>query len=251
MTEKKNPPAQKKSLLGSFMKSTVRQGRRASKAATQRYLPIAEIRSDTVLLKNGGLRAVLLVEPLNFNLKSETEQQGIISGYESFLNTLTFPIQIVIRSTQVNIDPYIEQIHARAKEQKNPLLKDQTQAYAEFIEKIVDVAEIMQKRFYLIIPLDDAPVKQSKFAALTMLLSWMGLDDNSAKAAQRYRYFTERSQRLKDRVQLIQSGLHNVGLPSRRMETKELIELYYQIYNPRVSQEQKLKGEINTAPLVL
>src|SRR5438270_10861132 len=88
-------------------KSTVRNRKKGALTSTQRFLPIAEIRGDTVLLKNGGYRAVLEVEALNFNLKSETEQQGIISGYEAFVNTISFPLQIVIRSAKMNIDPYL------------------------------------------------------------------------------------------------------------------------------------------------
>src|SRR3982750_1336891 len=89
-------------LMATTPKTTVRQRKQGNKGATQRYLPIAEIRNDTVLLKNGGLRAVIEVEALNFNLKSETEQQGIVAGYESFVNTLNFPLQIVIRSSKMN-----------------------------------------------------------------------------------------------------------------------------------------------------
>ena len=92
---------------GSTPGSTVRSRRKTSLTSTQRFLPIAEIRNDTVLLKNGGLRAILEVEALNFNLKSETEQQGIIAGYGNFVNTIGFPVQIFIRSSKTNIDDYL------------------------------------------------------------------------------------------------------------------------------------------------
>ncbi|OGJ62979.1 hypothetical protein A3C37_02205 [Candidatus Peribacteria bacterium RIFCSPHIGHO2_02_FULL_53_20] len=235
------------------VKSTVRRGKKDVHASTQRFLPIAELRNDTVLLKNGGLRAVLLIEPLNFNLKSETEQQGIIAGYEGFVNTLTFPIQVVIRSTKVNIDPYMEQTRAQAEKQGNPLLKAQTEAYATFIEKIVDVADIMQKRFFVIVPLDDVSGQAAKRPGLiNQFLSWISVDDGGGKAGARYRNFPEKSVQLKDRVQQVQAGLHNVGLNSRRLPTQELIELYYQIYNPVTSQEQKIKGvEMKVAGMVL
>ncbi|TSC58324.1 MAG: hypothetical protein Greene041662_769 [Candidatus Peregrinibacteria bacterium Greene0416_62] len=235
------------------IKSTVRNGKKDAHASTQRFMPIAEIRNDTVLLKNGGLRAVLQIEPLNFNLKSELEQQGIIAGYEAFVNTLTFPIQIVLRSTNVNIDPYMEQTRAQAEKQKNPLLKAQTEAYAAFIEKIVDVADIMQKRFFVIIPLDDVPGQAAKRPGLlNQFLSWISVDDTGSKAGTRYRHFPEKSIQLKDRVQQVQAGLHNLGLNSRRLPTQDLIELYYQVYNPKASQEQKLKGmEVKEANIVL
>ncbi|PIR48651.1 hypothetical protein COU80_03010 [Candidatus Peregrinibacteria bacterium CG10_big_fil_rev_8_21_14_0_10_55_24] len=231
------------------LQDTVRQRKRPKKVSVQRYIPISEIRNDTVILKNGGLRSVLLVDPLNFNLKSETEQEGIIAGYENFVNTLTFPVQIVITSTKVNIEPYILQIRQRAAalEQK-PLLRDQALMYAAFIEKLVDVADIMQKRFYVVVPQDDNPPKQS---TLSQFLSWMKIDDSAFKVAQRNRAFQQRSILLRDRVNLVESGLHNVGLISRRLKTNELIELYYSLYNPRTSQEQKLKGALNTEELTL
>ncbi|MDD5026371.1 MAG: hypothetical protein PHH13_03265 [Candidatus Peribacteraceae bacterium] len=238
-TEPKGP----QSLLDKLMKSTVRQRKRNSAAGTQRYIPIAEIRNDTVLLKNAGLRAVLLVDPLNFNLKSETEQEGIIAGYQNFLNTLSFPIQIIIRSTKVNIDPYIGQIKSKAEKHTNPLLKEQAYAYAAFIEKLVDVADIMQKRFYLVVPQDDKPANQN---TLSQFFSWMNADDTALKVTERNKQFLERSILLRDRVNLVQSGLHNVGIVSRRLSTHELIELYYELYNPKTSQEQKLPATLNT-----
>ena len=132
---------------GAAMPDTVRKKKKAFSLSTQRYLPIAEIREDTVLLKNGGLRSFLKVNSINFNLKSEIEQQGIIAGYQSFVNTLIFPIQILIRSTKLNIDPYIQSMKNRAGNQSSPLLKEQTLDYADFMEKLVDIADIMQKNY--------------------------------------------------------------------------------------------------------
>lgn len=222
----------------------VRRRKKSKKVATQRFVPISEIRNDTVLLKKGGLRAVLEVETLNFSLKSETEQLGIISGYEAFINTLTFPLQIVVRSTKVNIDPYIEQIHQKSIVQENELLREQTESYATFVEKIVEVADIMQKRFLVVVPLDDVEEKKSP---LTQFFSWIGIDDSTAKITGRRKYFKEKSTKLKDRVNLVDAGLRNIGLASRRLNTMELIELYYEIYNPKTSQEQKLPKDLNTS----
>jgi len=235
---------------GKKPKDTVRNRKGLSKAQTQRFLPIAEIRNDTVVLKNGGLRAVLTVEALNFNLKSETEQKGIIAGYQSFVNTLNFPLQISIRSTKINIDPYIEQLRARAKEQPNELLREQTVEYATFIERIVEAADIMQKRFFVIIPLDDHPKGKS---LISTFLEWIGIDDSSAKALARHQMFEKRITPLRDRINLVEAGLNNIGLVTRRLSTRELLELYYQVYNPSTSQEQKLNqiSDLNAAELVL
>ncbi len=227
-------------------KSTVRQRKHTMLTSTQRYLPIAEIRNDTVMLKNGGLRAVLEIEALNFNLKSETEQQGIISGYESFLNTITFPVQVVIRSAKMNIDPYLLQLREIADKQQNELLKKQTLAYADFIDRLVDVADIMQKKFYVVVPLD---ASERKKTLIEQFFSWINVDDQTARAAERNRQFAQLSHVLRDRVMLVQSGLENIGLACKRMATHELIELYYRIYNPKTSQEQKLPKDDNVLKL--
>jgi len=237
----------KKGLLDMFSK-TMRSRKRNVKATTQRYLPISEIRNDTVILKNNGLRAVLELEPINFNLKSEDEQQGIIVRYQNFLNTLSFPIQIVVTSKKVNIDPYIDKVRARSKTQKNELLKKQSLEYAAFIEKLVDVADIMQKKFYIVVPQDDQPPKKNTFTSFS---GWMKTDDSATKISGRNQRFHQRCILLRDRVNLIQSSLHNVGIASKRMTTQELIELYYQMYNPSSSQEQKLPGDLNTEKLVI
>lgn len=250
MSPDKKTKTGKKKVSTKKMPDTVRNRKRGKLANTQRYIPFAEIRNDTVVLKNGGLRAVLRIEPINFNLKSETEQQGIIAGYESFINTINFPVQIIIRSSRVNIDPYLEKIHLQAKDTSNELMKEQTLAYATFIQKIVSVADIMQKEFYIAIPLDDVPQKTGVFQ---QFFSWIHIDDTLGKALQRNKRFSSQITRLKERVDLIETGLNNIGLSTRQLSTMELIRLYYRVYNPGLSQTQKLpnKEEMNTEQNVL
>lgn len=225
---------------GAALPDTVRKKKKGFAVSTQRYLPIAEIREDTVLLKNGGIRAVLKVNSINFNLKSEVEQQGIISGYQSFVNTLIFPVQILIRSTKLNIDPYIQSMKGRAEQQPSALLKEQTLDYADFMEKLVDIADIMQKNYYIIVPVD-APTKVKR-GLFQRFFEWMNVDDNRSKALQRSHEFKAYSKILRDRVTLVQSGMENVGLTLRRLKTDELVQLFYSIYNPTTSQKQKFKA---------
>src|SRR3989338_4007256 len=101
--------------------------------ATQTYLPIAEIKDGTVLLKDGTLRSVLLVSSLNFALKSEDEQNAIISAYVGFLNSIDFPIQIVVQSRRLQIKPYLERLIKMELEQTNELLRIQTADYRSFV----------------------------------------------------------------------------------------------------------------------
>lgn len=227
----------KKKTQSTGLHKSVRTRKRNTKANTQRYLPFAEIKNDIVILKNGGMRAVLQIEPLNFNLKSETEQIGIISGYESFINTLVFPVQILVRSTKVDIDPYLSLINENATKQTNPLLKNQTEAYGKFIKKVVDVADIMQKKFYIVVPLE---ILEKKRTPINRFLDWMNTDDSGAKAATRSRSYQSQYNRLKERVDLVRAGLEAIGLGVKQLQTAELISLYYEVYNRGQRQSQKI-----------
>lgn len=203
-----------------------------------------------MILKNGGIRAVLQVEPINFNLKSETEQTGIISGYESFLNTITFPIQILVRSTKVDIDQYLGLVAQNASKQTNELLRNQTESYGRFVKKIVDIADIMAKKFYIVVPLDDVIKNKSPINRFT---EWMNTDDSIGKRSIRDAKFTAMDNRLRERVDLIDSGLTAIGLNTKRLSTMELISLYYEIYNRNQRQTQKVPPNtyLNTAAGIL
>ena len=227
---------------------TVRSRKKDMAASVQKYLHISQIKNDTVILKNGGLRAVIEVQAINFNLKSETEQKAIIAGYESFVNTLTFPVQIIVRSTKMNIDPYLETLKSVAEKHQNPLLKEQTEHYSKFVKRIVDIADIMQKRFFIVVPLD-ASVKQSN--TLGQFFSWMNNDDSLSKIQATLKGFSEKSNQLRERILLVESGLSNVGLTTHRLNTHQLIELYYHVYNPSTAQQQKLNQELNTEAGIL
>lgn len=212
------------------------------KADVQQFLPLAEIRNDTVFLKNGGLRAVLEVEAINFNLKSETEQQAIIAGYGAFANTITFPLQVSIRSYKTNIDPYLDYLESVGQNQENPLLRAQTLSYASFLRQILETADIMQKRFYVIIPFDE---EQRKKTMMEKMFSFMGNStDTVGKASYRHGEFNKHNAKLKERIELVRTGLENIGLRTHQLSTRKLVELYYQIYNPMTSITQKLPEDL-------
>ena len=118
--------------------------------STQQYLDIVEIREDVVMLKDGTLRAVLAVASTNFALKSEDEQNALISGYAQFLNSLDHPLQIMIQSRRLNIDEYFNRLKIAEKEQTNELLRMQITDYLSFTRELVELGEIMSKRFYVV-----------------------------------------------------------------------------------------------------
>lgn len=203
--------------------------------STKKYLDIAEIREDTVIMKDGTLRAVLLVSSINFALKSEEEQNAIISGYVQFLNTLDFPLQIVIQSRRLKIEKYLEKLKEQEKNQKNELLKMQIADYRQFVGELIEMGDIMSKKFYVVIPYNPVTSKgKSFFSRLGEVLkpvSILGLERKK---------FLKRKRDLMLRVETVSSGLQSMGIQSAHLDTQGLIELYYNVYNPETSQIEKL-----------
>lgn len=205
------------------------------KATTQKYLDIAEIRNDTVVLMDGSLRSVVLVSSINFALKSEEEQNAIISGYVSFLNSFDFPLQIVIQSRKLNIEGYLKQLEEQQKQQLNELLRLQIADYRNYIMELVELGDIMGKRFYVVVPYSPISDKQTSFwNRLYRVFSPSSLINLKEKTFQEY------NRTLSQRVNHTMIGLNSMGVQSVKLDTQSLIELYYNVYNPIVSQSQKL-----------
>ena len=216
--------------LPNSKKSVVKKANNNKAAATQNHLRIAEVREDTAILKSGGLRAVIETTAINFNLKSEPEQESIIAGYQSFLNTLNFPIQIVIQSKKLDLDNYIHKLRGIKEKQENPLLKKQTTDYIDFIERLLDYVDIMDKKFYVVIPYDKLSVKPEGF--FTKVLQRLKLKETKSDYVMRLNQFEKLSKGLNSRVESVIAGLKGCGLETKRLDTKELIKVYYHSYNP-------------------
>ncbi len=202
---------------------------------TQQYLDISEIKEDTVILRDGTLRGVILVSSINFALKSEEEQNAIISAYVSFLNNIEFPLQIVIQSRELNIDSYIESLKIKEKEQTNELLKIQTGEYIQYIQELVSMSKIMNKRFYVVVPYDPLSDKQKSFTT-----RFLDVFKPATIIRMKDEKFKKRKASLTRRIDNIITGLASIGLNSALLDTQSLIELYYNSYNPATSQNQKL-----------
>ncbi|MBI2551971.1 hypothetical protein HYW17_01565 [Candidatus Uhrbacteria bacterium] len=202
----------------------------------QHYLDIAEIKEDTVILKDGTLRAVLAVSSLNFALKSENEQNALISAYAQFLNALDYPLQIVIQSRKLNIDDYLARLKQAEKNQSNELLRIQITDYLSFIKELVELGEIMTKRFFLVIPYSPVSDKRKGFwTRLGEVLRPLTALSLSSERFERQRV------ELTRRAGHAQSGLSGIGLAARMLDTPALIELYYRVYNPDLAEIQTLQ----------
>ncbi|HRY36874.1 MAG TPA: TraC family protein [Candidatus Magasanikbacteria bacterium] len=202
---------------------------------SQAHVPISEVKNDTVVMKDGTLRAVLMVSSVNFGLLNEEEQQAIISSYVSFLNSLDHPLQICIQSRQLNIRPYMETLQARREQIENELLKAQISDYISFINETVTLRNITSKQFYVVVPYDPMTNKKKSF--------WSRLGDalNPINLIRlKEETFKKRKGELDARVRLIEAGLSGMNLDVIRLDTQALIELYYSTYNPDIAQNQPL-----------
>jgi hypothetical protein len=203
--------------------------------STQQYLDIAEIKDDVVVMRDGTLRAVLLVSSINFALKSEDEQEAIVSSYVGFLNNINFPVQIVIQSRRLNIEAYLEELKQKEKEQLNELLKIQTHEYIEYIKELVSLGDIMSKSFYLVVPYNPLSDKHKGFfSSVNEVFKPAALVRMKGKRFDHYKVEVMR------RIESIASGLASAGLKTVQLDTQGLIELYYNTYNPITAENEKL-----------
>ncbi len=203
--------------------------------STQKYLDIAEIKEDTVIMRDGTLRAVILVSSINFALKSEDEQNAIISAYVNFLNNFDFPLQIVIQSRELNIDHYIEALRQKEKEQTNELLKIQTAEYIQYITEFISMSRIMNKRFYVVVTYNPLSDKQKRFIS-----RFIDVLRPATLIKMKGEKFLLRRSELTRRVEDIINGLSSTGLNAVQLDTQSLIELFYNTYNPGTSANQKM-----------
>ena len=203
--------------------------------STQRYLDIAEIREDTVVMRDSTMRAVILVSSINFALKSEDEQNAIISGYVSFLNNIDFPLQIVIQSRELNIENYLESLRQKEKEQTNELLKMQINEYVQYIQELISMSKVMNKRFFIVVSYNPVSDKQKSFFSRVF-----DVFKPATLIKMKEEKFLERRVELTRRIDNITGGLGSIGLNAVTLDTQSLIELYYNSYNLDTASSQKL-----------
>ena len=203
---------------------------------SQRYLDIAEMKEDVIIMKDGTLRAVLLVSSINFALKSVDEQNAIVQAYMQFLNSIDFPIQVVIQSRRMNIDEYLRKLAEAQKTQQNDLLRRQIADYREYVRQLVDLGDIMQKKFFITVPLDPSTNKQKGFfERLTEIIT------PSIAIRLSETLFKKNKDSLMLRVNTVVSGLQSMSLNAAMLDTQSLIELFYTVYNPELFESQRMQ----------
>ncbi len=196
---------------------------------TQNFVPIQEIRDGIIILKNGGLRSIILASSLNFALKSQDEQASILMQFQNFLNSLDFSIQIFIQSKKLDIRPYLALLENRYKEQVSELMKIQVREYIGFIKTFVETTNIMSKSFFVVIPYDPAIINAGR-NPLTNMMPGRGNGQSEAQSADAK--FQEYRSQLEQRVAVVEQGLVRCGVRTAELGTEEVVELYYKLFNP-------------------
>jgi hypothetical protein len=192
--------------------------------ATQSFVPVKEVRNGVIILKDDGYRGVLMCSSLNFSLKSEDEQRAITGGFQAFLNTLDFSVQIVVHSRKMDIRPYLALLEERATKQQSELMRIQVREYMQFIQGFMDNVEVMTKLFYVVVPYTPA-IASSVVNSLPFGTKKSGSDN-----------FEEDRVQLQQRMSLVEAGLEASGIRALALETEEVIELLYRSFNISVNE---------------
>ena len=233
-----NPPLQQ-SLDDKNKKPAVKQ------SSTQNSLLLSELRDSMVIMNDGTFRAVVACKSINFDLMSSRERDGVELSYQDFLNALYFPIQVFIRSQQVDIGPYIDKLTLLRRDEDNMLLGVLMEDYINFIDMLSQEANIMDKSFFVVIPYyPTGDISEILDQSKGFFSSIFGKKKDPVTKIDKETY-KKAKEEIKNRVDSVVSGLIRVGVQTSRLNTKQLGELYYNIYNPDTAVREPL-GDFNT-----
>jgi len=213
-------------------------------STTQEHLDILDIKENLVVLKNGTVCAVLHTTAVNFDLLSEMEQDATIAAFSMLLNSITFPLQVVLRSKKLDISKYIEKIQRLETKITDPLLKHQAEAYRKFVQDVIRQNEVLDKTFYVVIPWGGInAITEPGSGAFDWFSKLLGLHarrtvvdvDKAVKDAQT---------KLWPRVEHVIKEFGRLGIRSTVLNTQELVELYFDIYNPSTVHGQRIRTSV-------
>ena len=209
---------------------------------TQELVNIEDIKDGTVILKDGGLRQIVMVSGVNFALKSEEEQNVITQGYQNFLNSLDFQIQIIIHSRKVNIEKYLDNFSRYENQDLIPLLKNQAAEYKEFIRGFVEKNAIMEKSFLVVVPF--SAVKLPSKESISGILPFFGKKNKEGGEKNKEEVevnFRAELEQIGQRTNQIIDGLSSIGLDAATLNTEQLIQLFYNFYNPETIEKEQVE----------
>lgn len=208
------------------------QNRTRNPSSTQNTLLISEIRESMLIMNDGSFRGVVSCESINFDLMSAREREGVEYSYQSFLNSLYFPIQIFVRSEKVDIDPYLDKLLELRRSQDNMLLGMLMEDYIGFIDTLSRETNIMDKHFYIVIPYFSSGDLGALAAASKSIFTAFAKPQQQQHIRIDQAAYTKAKDEISNRVNAVMSGLFQMGVKAKQLDTNQLSTLYYNTYNP-------------------
>jgi hypothetical protein len=185
-----------------------------SKQSSRRQIDIKGVRDGILILPNNKYRSVLQISSINFELKSEAEQDALIDTYQSFLNSLATSLQIVVRIREMDMDKYLDDFNARMLQEDEQIYKDQVQNYTEFVRSLITKNKILSRHFYVILPFDG---KEKDFGVI--------------------------KEQLGINADIVTKGLARLGMQAKQLDSLELLDLFYGFYSAGQAKRQPLKKQ--------
>lgn len=233
-------------LFGGKEKEKIQKGKKEPLFNTEEMMPLSEIRGQTLILKDGWMRAILKVEGMNLDLKNFDEQQIVLEQYKRFLNGLNFPVQILIRNTYLDLSDYLNFVREKVSAIANPVIHQHGDQYTDFLARIdSQVWLIFIKEFYIVVPyyVGDTDTSQIKKSRWSKLMNVLSMKDSVEKVVWRYRSFIKNEKFLNTRCVVIADGLQSIGMSVERLWMSDMISLLFRSYNPTVHGSQGEWGE--------
>ncbi len=194
----------------------------------QKFVEVQEIKNGMAIMKDNSIRSVCACSSINFDLLSATEQEAVIARFQEFLNSVDFPLQIIVASRHFKVEGYLNQIRELEKKQTNELLKIQTNEYINFVESFVEFENIMNKSFYVIVPFN---IVESHNENLSTKIK----NVISSSKPKKERFETEKLNQYKaqldQRINLVAQGLQALGIKTIPLNDEQLTQLYFEFYN--------------------
>lgn len=211
-------------------------------ATTQDHLDILDIKQNLVVLKNGAVSAVLQTTAVNFDLLSEIEQDAMISAFAMLLNSITFPIQIVIRSKRLDITKYLEKIHKVERKITDPLFREQAESYREFVQDVIEKNDVLDKKFYVVVSTGNKVVSRGK-SPFDFLMILFGSQNKRVKVNVD-QAIKDAERDISPKIDHLTAEFNRLGVKTRQLTTQELVEVYFDIYNPSSIHGQRIRTNV-------
>lgn len=194
----------------------------------QKFVEIKEIKNGLAIIKDNSLRAVCACSSINFDLLSQTEQEAVVNRFQEFLNSLDFPLQIIVTSRHFKIENYLAQISELEQKQTNELLKIQTSEYINFVRSFVEFANIMNKSFYIVVPFSIVEAREESIVKKLKNIIGSQKKDKEKFAEEKLNQYKAQ---IDQRIGLVAQGLQAIGVRVIPLNDEQLTQLYFEFYN--------------------